>query len=105
MSRRAKAIRLIVACPSAHSAARTSQPRFPRAAVPWISRFVNEVKTATPEHVSDVADALATMEEGPDSEAAETLLAAAFQSLRPRYMPVNPFPPLKCGPSVQKRGG
>jgi len=70
-----------------------------------MSRFVNEVKTATPEQVSDVADALATMEEGPDMDAAETLPAAAFQSLRPRYMSVDPLPPLKCGPSVQKRSG
>jgi signal recognition particle subunit SEC65 len=51
--------------------------RYPRAAVRWMARYVAEANDATPERISEVADALATMEHGADREAAEVLMAAA----------------------------
>lgn len=56
--------------------ARNRDRRYPRAAARWLSRFATEVRDATPERLSRVADALADLEHA-DAEAAEVLLAEA----------------------------
>jgi hypothetical protein len=73
-------VRLFDAAKILHLMAQARDRRYPRAAVRWMARFVAEVKDATPEHVAEVAEALAAMEHGADRESTELLLAAAAKA-------------------------